>query len=267
MSGLDRPPTGAPGGPAPRDEARFDEELRRAARSLIREDLPRDILDPGVVGSPGVSGVSGRRALPGFAAAATAVVVLLLATAVALAPGRHGPSAGASNEPPASETLGMQVSPRPSSAFALRPTSSLVADLAMLEYRCNDGKDVASPKPGPDAVVRYSAVCTAPDSAGPLIGAVVVGEGKGGRVVHVEIKADIVGDDTTAARQAVAEMVGVAASVTPKEKDDGIYVKAWVLAKLPTLETNEGVELQARGLSLQIFRSSTGSYAMSIGGL
>jgi hypothetical protein len=259
---MDRPPVNRP-----RDEARFDEELRRAARSLIREDLPRDLLDPVVAGSTrSLGGVTTRRALPGFAAAASAVAVLLVATAVALAPGGIQPAATGSGGPPASETLGMQVSPAPSS-FALRPTSSLVSELTMLGYRCNDGKDLESPKAGEDAVVRESSICTAPDSAGPLVGAVVIGEAKGGRVVHLEVKANIVGDDTGEARRAVATMLAEAAALGPKPKDDGIYVKQWVLSKVPGLEKNEGVELQARGLSMRIFRSSTGSYALSMSGL
>jgi hypothetical protein len=262
MSGQIGGPMGDPAGRRPRDEARFDEELRRAARSLIHEDLPRELLDPAVSGATrGLGVITTRRALPGFAAAASAVAVLLVATAVALAPGGLNPAA--SQTPPATESLGMQLSPPPSPSSApFRPTSSLVADLVMLDYRCNDGREVESPKPGIDAVIRESAVCTAPD--GPVLGAVIIGEGRIG-VVHLQIKGDIVGEDTVAARQAVADMLAAVAAIGPWEKEDGLLIKDWVLDKVPSLEKNKSVVLQARGLSLSIFRSQTGSYALSMG--
>ena len=251
----------------PRDEARFDEELRRAARSLIREELPRDILDPVTAGSAGLPGrVTTRRALPGFAGAGAAVVVLLLATAVALAPGSPHPTVGS---PQATQSLGMQLSPEPSTEASTLPlfraTSSILMDLSALNYRCNDGGVIESPKPEPDAVVKESAVCTAPDSAGPLSAALIIGEAKGGRVVVITIKADIVGDDTPAARDALAETMGKAASVVAYVKDDGAFIKAWVLEKLSSVEKNERVVLQDRGYAMSIFRSSTGSYVMSLG--
>jgi hypothetical protein len=247
----------------PRDEARFDEELRRAARSLIQEELPRNVLDPVAAGSAGLPGrVTTRRALPGFAGAGAAVIVLLLATAVALAPGSPHPTLGT---PQATQSLGMQLSPEPSTLPIFRATSSILADLSALEYRCNDGGVIESPKPEADAVIKESAVCTAPDSAGPLSAALIIGEAKGGRVVVITIKADIVGDDTPAARGAVAETLGTAASVVAYVKDNGAFIKAWVLEKLPGVEKNESVVLQTRGYAMRIFRSSTGSYVMSIG--
>lgn len=246
----------------PRDEARFDAELRRAARSLIREELPREILDPVAVGSAGLPGrVTARRALPGFAGAGAAVVVLLLATAVALAPGSPHPTLGT---PQASQSLGMQISPEISTLPLFRATSSILMDLSALEYRCNDGRVVESPKPEPDAVVKESAICTAPDSAGPLSAALIIGEAKGGRIVVVTIKADIVGDDTPAARDAVAETLGKAASVVAYVKDNGAFINAWVLEKLAGVEKNESVLLQQRGYSMRIFRSSTGSYVVTV---
>jgi hypothetical protein len=262
MSGLAGPGGGSMD-PRPRDEARFDEELRRAARSLIKEQLPPNVLDPALAGSRALPGrVTTRRALPGFAGAAAAVVVLLIATAVALAPGAPHASVGT---PPATESLGMQLSPAPSVLPVFRATSSILMDLGVLDYRCNDGAVIESPKPGPDAIVKEAAVCTAPDSAGPLTAAVIIGEATGGRVVEILVKADIVGDETPAALQAVAETVGTAASVVAYEKANGAFIKAWVLEKLPTVSKNESVVLQARGYAMRIFRSATGSFLLSMG--
>jgi hypothetical protein len=250
-----------PTGAERRTEARFDEELRRAARSLITEELPMDILDPALAPGGGLlgGGVRPRMALPGVTAAAASLVVLLLASAVALAPGTPGPSAS----PPATESLGMNVSPKPTSGPVLRSTGQIRAELVDLGYACNDGPRIESPLPGPDAVVRDSAICEAPAGLGPLTAAVVVGEAAGARVVLVNIKADIVGEDTPAAREAVAQAMAKAAALVTVNKADGSYIGSWIVAKIPALEPREGVELERGGLFLRINRSTSGAFLFS----
>ena len=244
-----------------RTEAEFDAELRRVARSMIREELPREILDPALSPDGSIAGrVRTRRALPGFAAAASSVVVLLLATAVALAPGTPNPSLGS---PPSTESLGMQVSPKPTRGPVLRSTDEIRADLRVLGYTCNDGPRLESPLPGPDAVVREAAICEGPKGAGPFSIAVVVGEALGGRVTLVNIKSDVVGEDTPAARDAIAQAVAKAAGVITIEKGAGSAVSSWVAAKLPTLEPREGVEAQLGGLFLRMNRSTSGAILFS----
>ena len=175
-------------GPVLARAARFEDELRRAARGLITEELPRGILDPGLA-PVNESSWQPRRAASGLATAVAAVVVLLLATVVALVP-------GAPPQPtePAPSVLGSPAkSPGPP---GFRPTSLIRANLAKIDYTCNDGQSLPSVGSGPDAVVREAAVCMAPGDIGPLIAAVIVGEASRGAVIEVVVKSDIMGVDT-----------------------------------------------------------------------
>lgn len=247
-----------PGRPR-RTEEEFDRELRRVARSMATEELPKGILDPELDPERTVlgGGVRPRRALPGFAAAAASVVVLLLASAVAFAPGTPPDP---TFETPPSTSLGMEMSFLPTKPSVLRTTDQIRSDIQALGYRCNDGKRIESPRPGPNAVVRDSTICEGPQSLGPLTIALIVSEAADGRVVVVTIKAEIVGEDTEAARDAVALAVARAASVITVEKGAGSAISGWVKAKLPGVEPREGVEVELGGMFVHINRSTSGLY-------
>ena len=242
-------------------EQRFDEELRTAARSLVAEDLPRGVLDPAVgaslgLGSSVTATVRGRRALPGFAAPAVAVVVLLLATAVALAPGsfvRPSPSP----EPSPTAT------PAPTLTPVFRTSEAIRLDLEKLTYTCQVDVPVATILPGPDAVVRDSLVCLPPADIGPFRAAVIVGESASGDVVEVHMKADFTAGDTLPNRQALAATLGKAAAVVAVE-GSGNAVATWVEENLPALAVDQGVKFGVQGLSLKIGRDPTGSYSLVI---
>lgn len=245
-----------------RDEARFDEELRRAARSFVSEELPRGVLDPSVGASSGlgstagVGAVRGRRALPGFVSLAGAAAVLLLATAVVLAPG-SGPVPSPVPSPSA------PLAPSPSQPAALRTTAEIRADLENLHYACAAGLPLSTIEPGPIAIVRESVVCTAPTDEGPLQAAIIVGESASGQVVEVHAKADIIGADTPAARDAIASVLAKAAAVAA-QKGDGSTLATWVLGHATTLEKDDGTSIELLGLGLKLGRNSAGGYMLSV---
>lgn len=249
---------------------RFDEALRRATRSLVVEELPRGILDPGVGSAAGVPGsldgrVRARRSLPGLAGASAAVAVLLLATAVALGPdGPFGPGSSTSTTAPSLITTSPP-SPSPvPSAVTLRPTAEIVADMERLEYACEEGNPVESLGPGPDPVAREAAVCIAPEDLGPFMAAVIVGETAEGWVVQVDAKANLVGEDTPAAREAVAAALAKAGAIAVGVPGAGNEVGDWVVATLPTLERSTGDTFEVDGVSIKIVRSATGGYHLIV---
>ena len=243
-----------------RRRQRFDEELRRAARALVTEELPRGVLDPSVGASLDLAGRDGevrvRRALPGLASVAGAVAVLLLATAVVFAPGSPG-------GPGPSATARPTASPSPAPTSPLRTTAEIRADFVRLHYSCSEGLPLSTIEPGPDAVVRESIVCLAPPDAGPIDGAVIVGESASGQVVEVHAKADIVGADTPEARTAIAELLAKAAAVAAHQ-GDGSTLATWVLAFVPSLEKDKGVATELRGIGLKLGRNPTGGYQLSV---
>lgn len=242
-------------------DERFDEELRQAMRALVTDELPRGVLDPAVGVSLGLgtavsATVRGRRALPGFAGLAAAVVVLLLATAVALAPGSFG-APSPSPEPSPTAT------PAPTLTPVFRTSAEIRLDFEKLRYTCQDGLPVATIAPGPDAVVRESVVCLPPTDLGPFLAAMIVGESASGQVVEVHLKADFTAGDTLPARESLATALGKAAAVVAVE-GSGTAVGTWVETNLPALAVNQGVKFGVEGLSLKIGRDATGSYSVVI---
>ncbi|MEO5704693.1 MAG: hypothetical protein ABIZ52_01095 [Candidatus Limnocylindrales bacterium] len=251
-----------------RDELRFDEELRRATRTLISEELPRGVLDPSVGAALGLRAGNGtvraRRALSGFTSLAGAVAVLLLATAVVLAPGSpSGPAASPTTSPSPTAAPSPTGAPSPTPPSGLRTTAEIRADLVKLRYTCSDGLPLSTIEPGPDAVVRESVVCVAPADSGPLDAAVIVGESASGQVVEVHAKADIVGADTPEARDAVAAVLAKAAAVAA-QKGASSTLATWVLGNVPSLALDEGTSTELLGLGLKLGRSPNGGYLLSV---
>ena len=238
-------------------ETRFDAELRRAARSLVTEDLPRGVLDQSVSAALGqeraVDGsIAGRRPLPGLAAAMVAVVVLVVASAVAFGPrlpGGPGPSQTAS--------------PAPSATAVFRTTIDIRADLLTLAYTCQAGQTVNPTTSGPDVVTRESAVCLPPTDGEPYLAAVIVGESAAGRVVEVHAKGDLVGGDLPASRTALSELFGKAAAVVVVE-GSGTPIGTWVKSNLPALDAGDSASTTIVGVRLEMARSATGSYTLRL---
>ena len=236
----------------------FDEELRRVARSLVAEELPRGILDQ----EPGgrATGVVARRAAPGFAAILAAAAILLVTTVIALAPG-----AAPSASPPPGSPAPSSSNP-PSSTPSVKPfvermntTAFIVGKLTASGYHCNDGAALESPGPGPDPVTRESAVCTSPEKAGPFTLAVIVGEAANGKVVEVSIKADLIADSPEN-RALLAVEVSKVLVVSTLDEQTGQNGGLWVKAHLPELNVGDQIDYGINGMSFHAERLPNQSY-------
>jgi hypothetical protein len=241
-------------GPVLARAQRFDDELRRSARSLVVEDLPAGILEPGV--GPGVDGFRVRRSVPGLAPAAALVVILLLATTVAIGPGSNNASPTPESPGPSLAATTPGKSPSAATGY-FRRTDQIRADLAKLDWTCNDGMPLDSVEPGPNAVVRESAVCTAPETVGKFMAAVLIGEAARGEVVEYGIKADLLLEDSPSVRDGVALALAKALALAPLERGDGPALSAWLTAKLPALVPGERVDIDLAGFNVSIERLST----------
>lgn len=261
-------PSCASCGPVLARAASFDDELRRSARALVVEELPRGILDqPLDRRSPGV--VS-RRASPGLAAILAAVAILLTATVIALAPGTGPlPSPSPSVEPgpptaPASTPATTPPVPRFIERF--RSTEVIRGQLLKLGYGCNDGAPVPSPGSAPDAVAKESTICLAPESIGPFMAAVIVGESANGKVTQLTIKAEIVGDDTTESRAAVAAAVAKIFALSLVDEGAGQSGGGWAKVHLPQLERGDDNEVVLRQVDFHAWRQPNLSYLVEVRG-
>jgi hypothetical protein len=235
-------------------ETRFDEELRRTARSLVAEPLPRGVLDSSL------DEVRSRRAVPGFAPAAVAILILLVATALTLGPGSFG---GPQPAPTASPAASPTASPTPATEL-FRTSAAIRADFERLGWSCRAGEPLSSIGPGPNAVVRESVVCLPPDSVVEYMAAVIVGETAAGKVVDVHVKANIVGDDTAATREAIAIAFAKAAAIGSAIPTAGNELGQWVQATLLTLKPSGSAAKAIRGFGLKLFRDETGGYQLSV---
>jgi hypothetical protein len=234
---------------------RFDDELRRAARRLVTEELPPGMLDPGLIASPAESGVRARRALPGLATSGAAVALLIVTIAIGLAPGGPDPSASLVPTSAASLVTGP----------VFRSTTEIVAQVAALGYSCNDGQPLPTSGAGAGLAVRESAVCISPDDAGPLFVAIIVAESAAREVVWVAFKSDIVGDDTPAAREAVATTLARLVDRSMPEAGSSRAVGAFILARLPLLEPGAPPAADdLGGIDVSIDRHETGTYIVSV---
>ena len=236
--------------------AGFDAELRRSARALVAEELPRGILDQPVFGRDGRDVFSSRPA-PGLAATLAAVVILLLGTVIALGPGT-GPGA---TPTPATTPIPTEV------PFAqhFRSTELIASKLATLGYGCNDGAPLQSVGPEPDAVASESRVCLAPDSIGSFLLAAIVGEARNGTVVELTIKGDVVGDSVDN-RGLLAMNVAKVLSVALFDETAGSAGGLWVKTHLPELEVGGAIDVTLDGVSFHAERAPNGSYRLVIRG-
>jgi hypothetical protein len=246
-------------------DARFDAELSRAARSLVTEELPRGILDTGLAPSgvrPGA--VRARRSVPAFGGLAAAVI-LVLVTAIALVPGgllRPGPSAAPTASPTAPASLAPSAIPSAGPALhgSFRSTSEIQADLESLGYACSPGGVILPTGPSPSAMVREGAVCSAPTGAGPYMAVVIVGVAADGRAVELHVKADLTGDDTPAARDAIAVPLAKAVAIAVQGQGTGNQLAAWVMDAVAALAPQQANSTDQLGFVVKITRSQSGSY-------
>lgn len=247
-------PTCVTCGPVVLRSARFDAELGRAARSLITEELPRDILDPSLGGRAGIPGVVGRRAVPGLSTAIAVIALTLIASAVAIGP--LGPAA--------SPTPSVVVKPTKSPGPLFKTTTEIVAHMVALEYTCNDG--FALPTSGPSAglATQESTVCTAPDGLDVAAAAIVVGESAAAKVVTVWLKADILDKDSPSARDAVARQLSKLASIAIKGEYESIGATEIILGRISRLQIGERTTAEVGSASLELIRQDIETFSVRI---
>jgi hypothetical protein len=232
-------------------DARFDHALSRAARGLVTEELPIGVLDAALAPGAGLAGaVRGRRPVPVFAGS-LAALVLLLVSAIALAPGGLAP-------------VSPSASPAPGIHGAFRPTLDMRADFMRLHYSCAAGNPYPSIGPGPSDPVREGAICSAPADAGPYISVVIVSEAADGRPVEVHVKADLTIDDSPAARSEIGVPIAKAAAIAANGQAVGNALAQWVLDAVKTLEPSGTASTELQGFSLQLLRNPNGGYQLFV---
>jgi hypothetical protein len=237
----------------------FDGELRRSARSLVAEALPQGILEQ-PVGAPGGAVVASRRPAPGLAATLVAIAILFVVTAISIAPGLvpPSPSPGASPERTASPT-------KPFVA-RFRSTDVIRGQLAKLGYSCNDGGPLPSPGTAPDAVVRDSTVCSAPETLGPFVLVVIVGEAANGAVVELTIKSDLTGDDSTETRGLMATAMAKVFALALLDEAAGQMGGAWAKVHVVELTAGTDADVVLRQVSFHAVRQANASYRVTVRG-
>jgi hypothetical protein len=183
-------------GPVLSRAMRFDDELRRSARGLVTEQLPYGVLDPDLAPRL-VGGVPPmRHAAPGLASILAAVVVLVFATSVALAPGFLGPG----TQPPNSNLQ--------ASAPTFRATVDVIRDLQDLDYSCIPGHALPTTGPSARPGEREGVVCLTPKSIESASAKFIPVETGDGDVVEVTIMGELYGTDTETSRDQLAAVMG-----------------------------------------------------------
>ena len=249
-------------GPVFARAARFDDELERSAKQLIAEDLPRGILDPGLSGKVAVVPLMpalAPGATPGVAALA---LIVVMATALGIRPVLlPGPSA---TDPPFAQEVPGNTAPPDAPLYTL---NEMTVALTSLDYACSAGDAPPTSGAGEDAVA--SAVCTAPDGAGPFTAAVTLDVSESGMVVRVTITAEVVGivpqDERDAVRRAVA---GALAKVTAEAfVDPGSAVRAanFVFGKASQLSGPAwAMGIDEDGVRVDLERLADGAYIVHL---
>ena len=184
-------------GPVLARAARFDDALRRTARAIVVEELPRGILDPGLAAAPGTvrRGTALRGFQPGLAGVAAAVAILILATGIALIPG------GLVN-PRTTPTLPTSTG-LASIVPLFRPTAAIAADANVLKLTCIPGGPLPTHDARPGQPEREGVVCASVKDDATKMVALITGESGAGDVVRVWIKGELVGS-TLEATEALA---------------------------------------------------------------
>jgi len=242
-------------GPVIARSVQFDDALRRTARAIAVEELPRGILDPGLVGGLGEvrHGPTLRGFQPGLAGMAAALAVLILATGVVLAPG------GISN-PTATPPLPTGLA---STLPLFRASASIEVDLRKLEYACAPGSPLQTSDSSSGMAAREGVVCVTPKEDTTKSVALITLESDAGEVVSVAIKGDLVGTDTVAATEALAAAMAKLAFAAVADPVDAPAIGNWVNGAIPKLRVlpRGDAAVNAIGeIRLTLERSASGNF-------
>jgi hypothetical protein len=250
-------------GPVLARAERFDDELRRTARRLVAEDLPRGILDPRLTGIDGAA--RGRGPLPGFATALAAVAIAIVAVAVGLQPPRPGGSESQPplqiEAPPSSLPSKPAGSEKPESLLAF--SSSISRRLKDLGFSCG-GSQAPTAEPRPSAVARENG-CTGPVASPPNTATVTVGSASSGDVLAVTITAEVSGADDPESRGNLATSLSQLVELVFRSESAATDAGAFVIAQLPGLAASAptaGLDLDGVRVSLE--RLDTGVYVVTV---
>lgn len=244
-------------GPVLARSVRFDDALRRAARGIVAEELPSGILAPGLVAGPdGVRhGPALRGFAPGLAGMAAAVMILVLATGIALAPGGFG---------------GPTISPPVESSFAatvplFRTSAALATDLRGLGYQCGPGGALPTVGSRPGQAEREGLVCVTQKDDPTKQAALITGETGASEVVRVTIKGEPVGTDPEAAIEELATAFAKLTFISIVDPVAAPVAGNWVNAELPKLTAEPANDTAVNvigGIRLTLERSALGGYLL-----
>lgn len=222
-------------GPVLARSVRFDDALRRTARSMAAEALPAGILDPGLAGGQGdLGGIRRGSALrgfaPGLAGMAAAVMVVVLATGIALAPGGIG---GPTESPPVESSFAATLP-------LFYPSAVIEAQLGGLNYVCVPGRPLATVGTQPGQAEREGVICMSPKEDTTRTAALITLESSNKEVVTVTIKGQVEGAATEAALEGLATIVAKLTFAAIADEVDAPLAGDWVNATLPTLRELPG---------------------------
>ncbi len=240
-------------GPVLARAARFDDALRRTARAMAVEELPRGMLDPAASG--GLAGVRHgptlRRFSPGLTSAAAAVALLVLATGVALAPG--GPGNPSQSAPPVDSGF-------TSTLPVFHPSAVIVAQLSELPYVCEAGNPLPTTRPGQPE--REGIICATRKEDTTMQSALITSEAGDGEVVMVTIKGELAGTTLTATETLATAMAKLTyASIA--DPVDAPIAGDWVNAEVRKLRVLPGGDSVVRNIGdirLTLERSPSGDF-------
>jgi hypothetical protein len=243
-------------GPVLARSVQFDDALRRTARSMAGEELPRGVLDPGLAGGPGGvrRGPALRSFAPGLAGMAAAIAILILATGIPLPPGAIvNPTVSA---PPVESSLA-------STAPLFRSSASIASDLRGQKYVCNPGNPIPTSTSSLGRAEREGVVCEAPKEDTTKSAALITIESEAGDVISIAIKGDLVGTDTVAATERLASAMAKLAFAAVADPVDAPVIGEWVNGAIPKLRVlpRGDAAVNAIGeIRLTLERSASGNF-------
>jgi hypothetical protein len=168
-----------------------------------------------------------------IASMALAAAIVVVASAVALAPKLVGSS----------------------STETLRPTTALHADLENMDWACRD-------QPGAGSIVLL--LCVAPRAVDPILASVVIETGDGGMPRGIQIKADVLGYSNPTREDIRTALVEHLVGLTFSQPGDAQDARRWLDQQIPvrgairTLKTISGIQVL-------LTTSVVGGYLIEIG--
>jgi len=240
-------------GPVLLRATRFDDDLRRTARGLVVEQLPHGVLDPEL--APRLLGGIRpmRHAAPGLASILAAVVILVAATGVALAPGGLGPGA-------TPQDTGLQLA-----VPVFRATVDIIRDVQAMDYSCLPGHALPTTGPSARPGEREGVQCLTPKSLESATAAITPVETGDGKVVEIAISGELYGPSTVTSRDQLAEVMSKLTALSiadPKVAGDAASFVRQTLPRLRVLASGDDALMLYGNVRVYLQRYITGGYRL-----